>query len=160
MRHECESNFFQRSFPSQEAATQPSSMPALTQAAIQHLEGWEISPEQIFQLLGVGAEVKPRYLASYRKGDKSLPPTPELMQRMEHIAGIADALRTTFPFSQQMRVMWLRKPHRRFQRRAPLNVMLTEGIDGLQKVRIEVDCAYGYAIADALQAARSQAPSE
>ena len=65
---------------------------------------------------------------------------------------ITDALRTTFPFSSQMRVMWLQKPHRRFQKRTPLSVMLDEGADGLQKVRVEVDCTYGYAINDALHA--------
>jgi hypothetical protein len=32
--------------------------------------------------------------------------------------------------------------------------MLSEGINGLQKVRIEVDCSYGYAINDAMQAAQ------
>jgi hypothetical protein len=53
--------------------------------------------------------------------------------------------------------MWLQKPHRRFQQRSPLAVMLDEGTDGLMKVRIEVDCAYGYAINDALNASQQKA---
>lgn len=128
-------------------------MTALTKAVIHHMDEWKISGEDMLVILGLGEEVHPRHLQQYRQGDKSFPQTPEMMDRIDHIVGIADALRTTFPFSSQMRVMWLSKPHRRFQRSDPLAVMLAEGVDGLMRVRIEVDCAYGYAINDALHAA-------
>ncbi|EIJ33045.1 antitoxin Xre/MbcA/ParS toxin-binding domain-containing protein [Thiothrix nivea] len=128
-------------------------MQALTQAVVRHMDEWNISGEEMLLILGLDSEVRPRHLAMYRNGDKAFPQTPEMLNRIEHIVGIADALRTTFPFSSQMRVLWLRKPHRRFQRRTPLAVMLEEGADGLMKIRIEVDCAYGYAINDALHAA-------
>ncbi|MEZ5448107.1 MAG: antitoxin Xre/MbcA/ParS toxin-binding domain-containing protein [Thiolinea sp.] len=131
-------------------------MTALTQAVIQHMDEWKISTEDMLTILGVEQEVKSRHINAYRRGEKSLPQQPEVMRRIDHIVGISDALRTTFPFSSQMRVMWLQKPHRRFQRRTPLHVMLSEGVDGLQKVRIEVDCAYGYAINDALHAKQQQ----
>lgn len=134
----------------------PEEMSALTQAVIHHMDEWKISGEEMIAVLGLGADVRPRHLQQYRQGDKVFPQTSEMMDRIDHIVGIADALRTTFPFSSQMRVMWLRKPHRRFQRRDPLAVMLDEGADGLMKVRIEVDCAYGYAINDALHAAAAQ----
>lgn len=127
-------------------------MNALTQAVIDHMDEWKISSEEMISILGMSKSMKVRHLPQYRQGDKSLPQTEEVMQRIDHIVGIADALRTTFPFSNQMRVMWLRKPHRRFQRRAPLQVILDEGVNGLQRVRIEVDCTYGYAINDALHA--------
>lgn len=128
-------------------------MTALTQAVIHHLDEWSISSEDMLGILGLGDGVQPRVLTQYRQGMKALPQTEDMMQRIDHLVGIADALRTTFPFSSQMRVMWLQKPHRRFQKRSPLAVMLGEGTDGLMKVRIEVDCAYGYAINDALHAA-------
>ncbi|WGZ95609.1 MAG: DUF2384 domain-containing protein [Candidatus Thiothrix putei] len=131
-------------------------MGALTRAVINHMDEWKISAEQMLMILGLAEEVRPRHLQQYRQGDKTFPQTPDMMDRIDHIVGIADALRTTFPFSSQMRVMWLSKPHRRFQRRDPLAVMLTEGVDGLMKVRIEVDCAYGYAINDALHAAAEE----
>ncbi len=120
------------------------------------MDEWKISAEEMLTILGLDEEVRPRHLQQYRQGDKAFPQTAEMMDRIDHIVGIADALRTTFPFSSQMRVMWLRKPHRRFQRREPLAVMLDEGVDGLMRVRIEVDCAYGYAINDALHAAAEQ----
>lgn len=131
-------------------------MMGLTQAVIQHLDEWGISGEDMLTVLGLADDVKPRHLSQYRQGMKALPQTEDMMYRIDHLVGIADALRTTFPFSSQMRVLWLQKPHRRFQKRSPLAVMLAEGTDGLMKVRIEVDCAYGYAINDALHAAAQQ----
>lgn len=134
-------------------------MKALTQAIIRHLDEWELSNEETLVLLGLENSVRSRHVASYRQGDKILPSTEDTIQRIEHIIGIADALRTTFPFSSQMRLLWLRKAHRRFQNRSPLTVMLTEGVEGLLKVRIEVDCSYGYAISDAMHAAQLKAKS-
>lgn len=128
-------------------------MQALSQAVVNHMDEWQISPEQMLALLGVADRIKSRQLNALRMGSKSLPADSDVLQRIDHIVGIADALRTTFPFSSQMRHLWLQKPHRRFQKHTPLAVMLSEGLAGLQKVRIEVDCAYGYAINDALHAA-------
>lgn len=131
-------------------------MGALTRAVLNHMDEWKISADDMLAILQLGEEVRPRHLQQYRQGDKTFPQTTEMMNRIDHIVGIADALRTTFPFSSQMRVMWLSKPHRRFQRRNPLAVMLGEGDDGLMRVRIEVDCSYGYAINDALHAAAEE----
>ncbi len=135
----------------------PQQLQALTQAVMQHLDDWQISSEDTLTLLGLTEVLKLRQLNGLRNGERSLPQTAEVMLRVDHVIGIADALRTTFPFSSQMRLLWLRKPHRRFQRRTPLLVMLSEGINGLQRVRIEVDCAYGYAIDEALRAAAQRA---
>lgn len=125
-----------------------------TEQALNQLADWQLSAEDVLRLLGLSEEVKARHLQSCLKGDRKLPASAELQARLEHIAGISEALATTFPFSAPMRLMWLRRPHRRFQRRTPLAVMLEEGIDGLQKVRMDVDCAYSYAIADAMAAAQ------
>ncbi|MDD5394188.1 MAG: DUF2384 domain-containing protein [Thiothrix sp.] len=135
----------------------PEEMGALTRAVVHHLDEWKISAEDMLAVLGLPEDVRPRHLQQYRQGMKAFPQTEDIMHRIDHLVGIADALRTTFPFSSQMRVMWLQKPHRRFQQRSPLAVMLDEGTDGLMKVRIEVDCAYGYAINDALNASQQKA---
>ena len=127
-------------------------MQALTRTVFDCTDEWKISAEEILSLLGLEGSIRPRQLNAYRNGDRAFPAESDVLQRIDHITGITDALRTTFPFSQQMRVMWLQKPHRRFQKRKPLTVMLDEGANGLQKVRVEVDCTYGYAISDALHA--------
>ncbi len=124
----------------------------ITGSVVNYLDQWQLNSEEVMEVLGI-PDVKPRHLPKYRKMDTALPQTDEVFSRIDHIVGIADALRTTFPFSDKMRVMWLRKPHRRFRKNTPLSVILKEGVNGLMRVRVEVDCAYGWAIGDAMNAA-------
>lgn len=116
----------------------------ITPHVIGLLDEWRLPPEQIVYLLGLEGQIKPRDLRKYRARSKSLPFSEDLAERIEHIAGIVDALRTTHPFYPDARTKWLRKPHKRFAHNAPLAVMLNEGLDGLIRVRVEVDCAYGW----------------
>ena len=124
----------------------------LTQGVMSYLDGWKLSAEQMLSLLGLEDAAKTRNLQSFRMGEKAFPETEDIMIRLDHVIGIADALRTTFPFSDKMRLMWLRKPHRRFQKNTPLAVIMSDSTpNGLLKVRMEVDCAYGYAISEAMR---------
>ena len=125
---------------------------ALTQGVMGYLDGWNLSAEQVLAVLGLADVAKKRHLQSYRMGDKPFPESSDLMIRVDHIIGIADALRTTFPFSDKMRLLWLRKPHRRFKKNTPLAVIMADDTaNGLMKVRIEVDCSYGYTISEAMR---------
>ena len=127
-------------------------MLSLTQGVMGYLDGWKLSAEQMLVVLGIEDATKKRHLQSFRMGDKAFPETEHLMTRLDHIIGIADALRTTFPFSDKMRLMWLRKPHRRFKKNTPLAVIMgDDSPNGLLKVRMEVDCAYGYTISEAMR---------
>jgi uncharacterized protein (DUF2384 family) len=112
------------------------------------LDEWKLTPEQILILLGLDEQVTTRDLRKFRSRSKALPYSDELAERIEHISGITDALQTTFPHNSEMRIMWLRKPHKRFQKARPLALILDEGLDGLIKVRIEVDCAYGWSLSE------------
>ncbi len=116
----------------------------ITQAVIAYLDEWKLTPDQMIELIGLPEKTKSRHIQQYRNRDKAFPQTEEVMTRIDHISGIADALRTTFPFSQQMRYLWLRKPHRRFRKKRPIEVIFNEGIHGLMRVRVEVDCTYGW----------------
>ena len=132
-------------------------MQSLSQGIMSILDDWNISVDQAFAVLGLTDAAKKRHIQGYRMGDTAFPETDELLIRIDHIIGISDALRTTFPFSEKMRLLWLRKPHRRFKKNTPLNIILTDDTpNGLLKVRMEVDCAYGYAISEAM---REQAAS-
>ncbi len=131
-------------------------MQSLTKGIMSILDGWNISAEQSLAVLGLTDEGKKRHMQAYRMGEKAFPKSDELLTRLDHIIGISDALRTTFPFSDKMRLLWLRKPHRRFKKNTPLNVILTDNTpNGLLKVRMEVDCAYGYTISEAMRAQAS-----
>ena len=124
----------------------------ITQGVIAYLDSWKLSGEQILAILGLTDSVKKRHLQGFRMGDKTFPVSDDLMIRIDHIVGISDALRTTFPFSDKMRLMWLRKPHRRFQKSTPLSIIMDDDtVNGLLRVRREVDCSYGYAISEAMR---------
>ena len=133
-------------------------MKTISSKVIAYLDDWKVSPEEILSILGV-SDLKPRHLPQYRNKDKAFVQSDEVMQRIDHVAGIAAALRTTFPHSDTMRLRWLRQPHRRFRKETPLAVILDGGVNGLLKVRVEVDCAYGYAINDAMAVASMKSRS-
>ena len=118
---------------------------------VSYLDSWNVKDEYILSILGLPKETKVRLLQQVRKGSKMLPQTDELLRRIEHVVGITEALRTTFPFSESMRIKWLHRPHRRFQKQAPLMVILKEGLKGLQRIRVEVDCSYSWTINESLK---------
>ena len=78
----------------------------------------------------------------------ALPDAPPVAARAEHIAGIDAALRTSFPRNAGIAAHWLATPHRRFRNRAPLALMLEDGIGGLCRVRAELDCAFAQTQSD------------
>ena len=122
----------------------------LTRAVMRYLDTWKLSSEQIIRLLGLPEEIRSRQLAHFRSGIKAFPDDKSIWNCVDHIIGISDALRTTYPFSDEMRLSWIRKPHRRFKQQTPLAVMLNEGESGLLKIRIDVDCAFGWKISESM----------
>lgn len=122
----------------------------LTRAVMRYLDTWQLSPEQVIRLLNLPESVRTRHLSHFRSGIKAFPDNKDTWVCVDHIIGICDALRTTFPFSDDMRTSWIRKPHRRFKQQTPLAVMLNEGVSGLLKVRIDIDCAFGWKISEAM----------
>lgn len=119
-------------------------MITITKSIIAYLDEWKLSPEQMISILGLPEKTKKRNIEQFRSRDKAFPQTEEVLTRIEHISAIADALRTTYPFSVQMRHLWLYKPHRRFRQKRPIEVIYNDGIDGLMRVRVELDCTYGW----------------
>lgn len=122
----------------------------LTRAVMRYLDTWKLSSEQVLILLNLPESVRTRQLSHFRNGVKAFPDEKITWICVDHIIGICDALRTTYPFSDEMRLSWMRKPHRRFKQQTPLDLMLKEGVSGLLKVRIDVDCAFGWKISEAL----------
>ena len=124
----------------------------LTQGVMTYLDSWQLTTDEIIIILGMQELIKTRQLAGFRSGSRVFPESPEILIRVDHIIGIADGLRTTYPLSDQMRQIWLTKPHRRFQRKTPLSVMLNDPTpNGLLRIRMEVDCNYAYAISEAMR---------
>jgi hypothetical protein len=71
-----------------------------------------------------------------------------VLQRVEHVAGIVEALRTAYPMNASMRDRWVYNPCRRFKGNSPLSAIMTQGLNGLINARIEIDCAYGWELSE------------
>lgn len=107
------------------------------------LETWGVAPADQVTLLGLPEGTRPRAMRRYRE-DTPLPAEAHVMQRVEHIVEIADALRTMFPGQSQMGRVWLQRRNRHFRKRSPLATMVTGGMSGLIAVRSRLDCAYAW----------------
>jgi len=106
------------------------------------LDEWGVSAKDQLVLLGL-TNMKPREVVRLRES-RPLPNEPEVMQRVEHLISIADALRTTYPFSKRMGKLWMHKPHRKFRQRSPVTTMVEDGIVGIISVRSYLDCSYSW----------------
>jgi len=108
------------------------------------LDDWEIEAKDQLALLGLN-DVPSREVRRLRDS-RPLPDEPEIMQRVEHLICIADALRTTYPFSQRMGSLWMHKPNRKFRQRSPVATMVEDGMVGIISVRSYLDCSFGWDI--------------
>ncbi|HEB99662.1 MAG TPA: DUF2384 domain-containing protein [Thiotrichales bacterium] len=116
---------------------------ALTRIIINLLDKWGFDNAAQVSVLALPEGTPPRRINSYRSMNEPLPDTPEVWTRIEHILGIADALRTTFPRNPQAGLLWMRRPNKHL-RRAPMACMLEDGVSGLIRVRTHLDCTYAW----------------
>jgi len=114
----------------------------LTRGILNMLDDWGVQAGD--QLILLGLEELPVRDLRKMKDRTALPDRPEVMMRVEHLISIADALRTTFPFSREMGKLWMHRPNRRFRRRTPLATMIEDGLTGLISVRSHLDCAFSW----------------
>ncbi len=103
------------------------------------LEDWKLRPEDQLRLLGLEEMAKPRHLAQFQSG-KPLPETPDLAERARRLLGIQHALQQNNPANPGHAFLWLHNRNKYFPDRAPIEVMLDDGVDGLQYVWTRLDC--------------------
>lgn len=115
----------------------------ITRHIMRVLDEWKLPSKDIIKLLQLPKKVRLRNLDRYRDGE-AFPVSEETLERIEHIAGIADALRTSFPRNAHMGIVWMQTPHRRFQNQPPLTILSEQGLNGLRLVRAELDCAFSW----------------
>ena len=107
------------------------------------LDDWGVKAEHQVLLLSLPDNTRPGMIRQYRNG-KPLPEVDTVRERCEHLVGIADALRTSFPLNARMGGVWMNRAHRQFDNRTPLQVMIEEGIQGVVSVRAHLDCAFDW----------------
>jgi hypothetical protein len=128
----------------------PQQRAALSRIVMQILDDWEIDDNDKIKLLGLPAETKPRMMNRYRNNSE-LPDIIEINERIEQLVAISEALRTTYPHNYRMSMHWLNTPHRRFNQKTPLNMILNNGLNGMMAVRADLDCAYAWSLTENMQ---------
>ncbi len=116
---------------------------ALASMMMSLLDHWGVDDREKIHLLGLPASTKPRSLQGYHHG-KALPHDEEVMTRVEHLLGISQALSLANPLNEHAAVMWLHRRNRRLDGRTPLATMIDDGLDGITRVRIQLDCSYDW----------------
>lgn len=113
----------------------------MTRYVMELLESWELNAAQQVDVLALPEGTRTRMLRSYRE-DTPLPDTDDVNLRVEHLLAIDDALHTTYPHSNKMGTLWMRRAHRRFKQRPPIDTVIEEGLQGLISVRMHLDCSW------------------
>jgi hypothetical protein len=116
---------------------------ALGRMVVNVLQDWGIDASDAVCILALPGKVSGRHLQRYQN-DTPLPDDPDVLKRVEHLLGIADALRTTFPRNNQIGLLWLKQPCKRLRKRRPVDIMLEDGLSGLITVRTHLDCAFAW----------------
>ncbi|MFO7604051.1 MAG: DUF2384 domain-containing protein [Gammaproteobacteria bacterium] len=115
----------------------------LTRTIMSILDGWGLNARQLASLLALPKGTPTRALRRYRD-DTPFPETVELNERLEHLCGIIDALRTTYPHNPAMGVLWMRQRNQRFDQQAPAEWVVERGLKGLVTMRAHLDCSFDW----------------
>lgn len=107
------------------------------------LDSWGTNAEQKIILLGLPTDMRTRKLERYRQ-DEPFPDSEIINEHLEHLVGIADALRTSFPRNVEMCSLWMKKPHKRFDNETPMSLMTRKGLKGMIQVRSQLDCSFAW----------------
>lgn len=109
------------------------------------LDGWGLNGKQLAFILDLPKGTPTRALRRYRE-NTPFPQDKSVYERVEHIIGIAEALRTTYPHNPPMGTLWMRQSNKRFGDKSPLQKIVEEGLEGLLEVRSHLDCAYDWTV--------------
>lgn len=114
------------------------------------VDDWGLNGKQILAMLDMPEGENTRQLQRFRK-DVPLPDIEQVNTRVIRLLGIIDALRTAYPRNLNMGARWMNMPHRRFNKRTPVNTMLEDGEKGVLAVLAELDCAYAWELSGSLR---------
>jgi len=122
----------------------------ITLKVMEVLSSWGLTSSQQAEILAMPSNVRSRHMHQYKEG-VPLPLSDEIDVRVDHILGISDALRTSYPLNFEMGAYWMKQASaKRFNNRAPISCIIEDGLEGLIAVRVHLDCAYDWHI-DKLQ---------
>ncbi|HEB54728.1 MAG TPA: DUF2384 domain-containing protein [Gammaproteobacteria bacterium] len=116
---------------------------ALTKLIMVILDEWGLTAAEQLNVLNLPEKTPTRNLRKYRNG-QAFPKTADVFERLEHIVGIFEALRTSYPHNKQMAMIWMKKCNRHFVTRPPIVIIAEDGLPGLIQVRAHLDCTFDW----------------
>lgn len=131
----------------------------ITQAVMNLLDSWKLDTREIQAVLSLQQNVRARALNKFRDGSDVLPDDPEVLRRAGYLLRISDALRTAYPMNPRMSGRWVRQGHRRFGRRTPLSIILSDGESGMIAVLSELDCTFSWDLTGSIATSHRPADS-
>ncbi len=115
----------------------------LTRMIMGILDSWGLTAAQQHSMLGLSSKIPTRALRRYRE-DTAFPDDDTVKERLEHIVGIYEALRTSYPHNPAMGAMWMTMANNRFEDKTPARIMVENGLAGILRVREFLDCSYDW----------------
>ena len=109
----------------------PTERSELIETLVWVMRGWDLDSEEQIRLLGLPVGTPGRALQQYRQG-KALPDETLFLQHAELILAIYRAVSSFFPGNPTMANYWVTTPSTPFGDRTPLELMLTDGLAGMQ----------------------------
>jgi len=98
------------------------------------MSSWKIDPADQVTLLGLPEKTKPRALKRYTEGTP-LPESEDTVARLTHLIAIQQYLGVMFSYNPLLGDLWITTPSDRFANHSPLEVMLSSGVKGMERVR-------------------------
>jgi len=105
----------------------------LTAVVMRVLDDWGVAAKDQTVLLGLPAGTRGRTLERFRQG-MPLPEDRTTLQRLSHLLTIERAVRTAFPHNAAMARFWVTTPHPLLGDLTPLDVMLMQGLEGMEQI--------------------------
>jgi hypothetical protein len=110
----------------------------LTRAVLKALGSWGVTAMQQGALLGLGTSTRQRELNRYRLG-ACLPDVDDVYERIQLLLRVDAAVRLVFPHCGAAADLWVTTPLPRFGGLAALDVMIEDGLNGMQCVMDALD---------------------
>jgi len=115
----------------------------MTVRVMEILDSWGLSAAEIISLVALPEKTPTRALRRYRE-NTAFPLNLELEERVGHIIGITDALRTSYPHNPNMGKMWMRQKSKKLNNQIPLQIIVENGLAGIIEIRKHLDCSYDW----------------
>jgi len=113
----------------------------LTATIMSEFDAWGLTADDVIRLLQLPDGTPKRAMRQYRE-NTSFPTVAAVDDRLEHIIGIINALRTSYPHNRNMCSFWMKQVNKRFDNQSPVSFLKSKDLLALIAIRKHLDCSY------------------